>query len=361
MMLIYHIVKRSDWEISQRRGVYRTPSLEKDGFIHCSLAHQIPSVANYNFKGQSELVLLEIDVGKLIPQVRLEDLYGEGKEYPHIYGELNLDAVLRVVDFPCEVDGTFKLPTSISTEQARKSGAQILLLSTFHFANPSLDVVKHSVCDVLSKESQSYIEELSTKVSQFRPTHVLLEYDIVEDVDVNAKYAKYLNSEFSLEKSEVDQLGFRIAKLSGLSRVESFDDRKTPWLAKNLFDDLKNEPQVEQRFNNAVKEFTDIEVQMHSTDSLRDILRQYNNPQYENLNKSLYLITNVVGVNNSFSGADASASWWHRNFRMLARIQKFASTGQRVLVIGGQGHIAVIKDLLRYDLSVNVMDVHRYL
>ncbi len=56
--------------LSKKSGVYTAPSLEKAGFIHCSLAHQIPAVANYNFKGQQGLVLLEI-VGSYLSRMRL--------------------------------------------------------------------------------------------------------------------------------------------------------------------------------------------------------------------------------------------------------------------------------------------------
>ena len=50
-----------------------------------------------------------------------------------------------------------------------------------------------------------------------------------------------------------------------------------------------------------------------------------------------------------FSGADATASWWHRNFRMYAQIQRHAAPGARVLVVGGQGHTAILRDFLRDD------------
>ncbi len=78
-------------------------------------------------------------------------------------------------------------------------------------------------------------------------------------------------------------------------------------------------------------------------------------------NKSLYVLTNAAGAGGSFAGADASASWWHRNFRMLARLQKLAQTEPRVLAIAGQGHMAILKDLLRFDPSLKTQEVDKYL
>jgi len=114
MKNIFHITQVAAWETAKKEGAYAAPSLEKQGFIHCSMAHQIPPVANYNFKGQQGLVLLEIAVDKLNHEVRFEDLYAEGQEYPHLYGPLNLTAVLRVVPFPPQADGTFLLPKELA-------------------------------------------------------------------------------------------------------------------------------------------------------------------------------------------------------------------------------------------------------
>ncbi len=114
MKKIMHITAATEWEKAKKAGVYTAPSLNKEGFIHCSLAHQIPPVANFNFKGQQGLVLLEIAEDRLQHVVKYEDLYGEGKDYPHLYGPLNIDAVLRVVAFPPEANGTFKLPKELA-------------------------------------------------------------------------------------------------------------------------------------------------------------------------------------------------------------------------------------------------------
>ena len=112
-MIIVHALLRTEWESALVNGVYKGDSLEKEGFIHCSPIEKITSVANYNFRGVKGLILLCIDELKVESEIKWEDLYNEGRDYPHIYGELNIDSVLRTSDFEPNIDGTFSLPKEL--------------------------------------------------------------------------------------------------------------------------------------------------------------------------------------------------------------------------------------------------------
>lgn len=113
MKPILHITTKEAWETAVSRQTYTGDTLESEGFIHCSDLHQIVGVANNFYRGQHGLVLLVIDPGRLTANVVYEDLYNAGQAFPHIYGPLNLDAVVKVVDFPPQKDGTFILPQSL--------------------------------------------------------------------------------------------------------------------------------------------------------------------------------------------------------------------------------------------------------
>lgn len=93
-------------------GFYSAPSLEARGFIHCSeiSTEQLLAVANHLYAGQSGMVLLLIEAERLEAAVRDEEFETSGKSFPHVYGPINLDAVVRVLLFPPQLDGTFQLP-----------------------------------------------------------------------------------------------------------------------------------------------------------------------------------------------------------------------------------------------------------
>lgn len=95
-MIIYHITPLSKWREALESGMYKADSLEKDGFIHCCTKDQTEGILKTWFQGESDLVLLEIDQALLSAEVKYEDSHGSGELFPHIYGPLNLDAVIHV-------------------------------------------------------------------------------------------------------------------------------------------------------------------------------------------------------------------------------------------------------------------------
>lgn len=111
MTPILHITKRTQWHRAQQAGIYRGDTLDTEGFIHCSTPQQVVRTANAFFRRQQELVLLVIDPAKLQSDLRYEP--ADQDLFPHIYGPLNLDAVIDVLPFPPQDDGTFKLPAPL--------------------------------------------------------------------------------------------------------------------------------------------------------------------------------------------------------------------------------------------------------
>jgi uncharacterized protein (DUF952 family) len=111
---IYHITSRTSWSAAQKSGVYSADSLTSEGFIHCSKANQIMRVANSFFTNLPGLVILVIDPSWLKPEVRWEAGTDKADElFPHIYGLLNPDAVVRVLDYEPGLDGKFRLPQDL--------------------------------------------------------------------------------------------------------------------------------------------------------------------------------------------------------------------------------------------------------
>lgn len=94
---IYHITTSKEWEIAQKDGFYVAASLPIEGFIHCSKAEQVDGVLERYYKGVTGLVKLVIDTTKLNHKLVYELAPSVNEEFPHIYGSINVEAVIEVV------------------------------------------------------------------------------------------------------------------------------------------------------------------------------------------------------------------------------------------------------------------------
>jgi uncharacterized protein (DUF952 family) len=116
MAIIFHITMRQAWERAKPGGSYRPEAFAAEGFIHCSTREQVVRVADARFRGQQGLVLLCIDTGKVAAEIVYENLVGGRELFPHIYGALNADAVVEVLEFEPGADGRFSFPRGFTLD-----------------------------------------------------------------------------------------------------------------------------------------------------------------------------------------------------------------------------------------------------
>jgi uncharacterized protein (DUF952 family) len=107
---IYKICSASAWREAERQGVYRGSADDaRDGFIHFSSAAQVKETARKHFLGQKALFLIEVDTEVLGERLRWERSRND-ELFPHLYGELDLGAVRRVISMHARSDGYHDIP-----------------------------------------------------------------------------------------------------------------------------------------------------------------------------------------------------------------------------------------------------------
>jgi uncharacterized protein (DUF952 family) len=98
--MIFHITDVATWATSQQKGAHtgstRGIDLAEEGYIHCSTAQQWPGVLERYYVDVPDVLLLHVDEERLTSPLVYEQLPGAPDTYPHIYGPLNLDAVVSV-------------------------------------------------------------------------------------------------------------------------------------------------------------------------------------------------------------------------------------------------------------------------
>ncbi len=116
MANILHIAELPAWESAKASGFYAIESLKSEGFIHCSKPSQVLGVAHERFANRHDLVLLEIAENRVRVEIKYENCEDGTEQFPHLYGPLNVDAVVAEHPFQPNEDGAFELPAAVSEE-----------------------------------------------------------------------------------------------------------------------------------------------------------------------------------------------------------------------------------------------------
>lgn len=99
--MIYHIADGETYRRQIESGYYAIDTLDTEGFIHCcGNEEDLLEVANFIFTGKNDLLVLVINSARLKSPLKWEKAPGDRKpdrEFPHIYGPLNLDAVEKLL------------------------------------------------------------------------------------------------------------------------------------------------------------------------------------------------------------------------------------------------------------------------
>ncbi len=96
--MIYHVTKKQDWQDAIDKGSYEAPSLASEGFIHNSTKEQVSGVLARYYQNATDLVLLHIDEALLTAPLKYELAPSVNEMFPHIFGPINIDAVVHVED-----------------------------------------------------------------------------------------------------------------------------------------------------------------------------------------------------------------------------------------------------------------------
>lgn len=97
MTEVLHITSRARWEQAVPNGEYRSDDLAAEGFLHGLTLEQLGYVVGKFYQGRTDLVVLRIDPQRLNAPVKWENPHPTWKLFPHIYGPINIEAVVGVI------------------------------------------------------------------------------------------------------------------------------------------------------------------------------------------------------------------------------------------------------------------------
>lgn len=107
MLNIYHITEKQIWRQAVAKEEYDFCGLKSEGFIHCSTWDQTLKVANKYFTKIEDVILLDISTPEIMSEIKFENTSGGTELYPHIYGPIDLKAVVGFYNFQRSNTGEF--------------------------------------------------------------------------------------------------------------------------------------------------------------------------------------------------------------------------------------------------------------
>ena len=246
---------------------------------------------------------------------------------------------------------------------------QILLLGVFHF-NPSGDEY------IFNEYSQKQLEKLNESFAKFNPDAIGVEYTARSQEDIDKSYDMFdLNDLSDINKmtnqtlgtirmyddiypiryrNEVVQIGYRLGKTLNHKRIHAIDDDTIlddgPW----------------DKISGVYKELNDKcwEKMREFTGDINNITERFiwdNSDEVVYYNHQLYMTVNSVNTGDTYDGAVYNANWYMRNLKIFANIQKLCETSERLLVIYGSGHLAILRQLIQSCDNMELVNLNDYL
>jgi Family of unknown function (DUF5694) len=255
---------------------------------------------------------------------------------------------------------------------AQTRPVEVLTLGTFHFSFPNLDVKKidrEDQIDVLEPKYQKEIQDIVRRISQFRPTVIVIERQPSEQLKTDSLYNLYLAGKYPLKRNEEEQIGFRIAKQLGLNKLYCVDE----WGNFNprINDIVYGKDSIEAlKFENYFEHNPDSAIQFHPKPQLKTKgilyeLRKLNNEI--NIKKDLgnYLtgLFKYESEKNDFTGVDfETGRWFSRNLKIFRNIQRIpVKSSDRILVIFGADHLNLLNYFFECSPEYKLIKASQYL
>jgi len=244
-----------------------------------------------------------------------------------------------------------------------KEKAKVLIVGTFHFDYPGLDVIKtddKNKIDVLNEPKKTETTELVNYIKKFKPTKIAIEAGT--EWNANEKFKRYKTGNLRDKRDERYQIGFRIANELNLDTIysidaTSFDDelmKLDTLYFKKLFKDydFKSNDPLDEMF---IK-WSNYDDEIQAKTNLLKYFKYMNSREVHNITYGSYLIGDFKIDNGR--GADILSIWWYnRNLRIFRKLQEITSNSKdRILVIFGNGHASILRQLLESSPEYEFID-----
>lgn len=233
----------------------------------------------------------------------------------------------------------------LAANEPQAQPIEVMVLGTYHFDSPGLDLVNTKVDDVLKPSRQKELEALSLALAEFRPTKIVVERVAKTPTLLDHRYAEFTPADLAKNRDERYQIAYRLASRLGHKTVYAIDedpgpgepdyfpfDKVVAWAKANGAESKVDAALAEVKAQVAETE------RLQTTGSIAGVLAVINRPERTEADQTFYYKVLALGDTEAQPGADLNAMWYLRNAKIFAKLMTVAKPGDRVLIVYGSGH-----------------------
>ncbi|HIP47399.1 MAG TPA: hypothetical protein EYG92_00320 [Lutibacter sp.] len=239
---------------------------------------------------------------------------------------------------------------------------KVTIIGTFHF-NATNDYSSVQIDSIFSDKRQKELDQLINKTKAFNPTKIMVEWEPETKTELDKNLKKYLNNEFVLPQNEIYQIGFRLAKETGIKelfpidyQMDLGDAKLVEYLKeKNTFSEFEN-------FISDINKYAAVETDYLKSHSITDYFNKMNSTDSDNFNRNIYL-DKLSSISNEPGNPllEYVSNWYKRNIFIMGQIDVHLQKNDRILVLIGAGHKPILKDLYKNRKNIEYIDIQEYL
>ena len=253
--------------------------------------------------------------------------------------------------------------------------AELLLIGVFHFQDPGQDAYKpRFALDIMSRQRQREIQDVVEQLAQFRPTKIAVEATADEQHRLDSLYTAYVAGAYQLGANEIYQLGFRLAKRLGHSRVYAADAPSRALMTQEQFAETMAKlhlgidtvlRQIEnEQWSQRYRQLYAYEDSLKTVQTLSEHLAYLNSAERVRIGHGSYSVGafKLLGPNADFLGPDDVTEWYNRNLRIYSNLQHLMERPtDRVLMIIGAGHLPILRFVAQSSPEIRLRDAGEFL
>lgn len=235
----------------------------------------------------------------------------------------------------------------------------VMIVGTFHMANPGRDIYNLKVDDMLAPKRQAEIEAVTKTLARFRPNRVAVEWSAD---DVERQYPRYLDGTLAPTASERVQLGFRLGRLVGAKGVYGVDvDGDFPYPELKAYAEAHGQAGLLTEAGKKIMRTLDEEQAALKEHGVAGILRLLNDPARIAADQGHYRDYLRIGGKDGQPGVDVLTGWYRRNLTICANLIQLAKPGDRIVVIYGAGHAFLLRQCVTETPGFRLVEANDYL